>query len=147
MQQQKCYQKKQKGSKFTPIPASLHWLPVSFRVNFKTLMLVYRRLNDLAPSYLKELLTSYHTGRELLYLCCNILELPSSNGPISPPLSTISKLKLNPTFSLQPFLVQSFFTSPGIFPWSLCRSVCGHVYILLLCFCNCCSHCHSLVDI
>ena len=34
----------------------LHWLPIKFRIRFKILLLVYKCLNGLAPSYLTELL-------------------------------------------------------------------------------------------
>ncbi|TWW69815.1 Immunoglobulin heavy variable 3-33 [Takifugu flavidus] len=40
--------------------ASLHWLPVKFRIIFKILLLTYKVLRGLAPSYLKELVTPYH---------------------------------------------------------------------------------------
>ena len=35
---------------------TLHWLPIKFRIQFKILLLVYKCLNGLAPSYLSELL-------------------------------------------------------------------------------------------
>ena len=35
--------------------ASLHWLPVRFRIESKILLLTYKALNDRAPSYLKDL--------------------------------------------------------------------------------------------
>ena len=34
----------------------LHWLPIKFRIQFKILLLIYKCLNGLAPSYLMELL-------------------------------------------------------------------------------------------
>lgn len=49
----------------TPILEKLHWLPVSFRINFKILMLTYKALNNLAPQYLCELLTPYNPTRAL----------------------------------------------------------------------------------
>lgn len=36
----------------SPVLKSLHWLPVCLRVDFKLLLLVFKRLNGLAPSYL-----------------------------------------------------------------------------------------------
>ena len=33
----------------------LHWLPVSFRNNFKTLLLTLKAIHELAPSYINEL--------------------------------------------------------------------------------------------
>ena len=33
----------------------LHWLPVSFRINFKILLLTFKAIHDLAPSYINDL--------------------------------------------------------------------------------------------
>lgn len=43
-----------KREHITPVLASLHWLPVCFRIDFKILLLVFKILNGLAPSYLSE---------------------------------------------------------------------------------------------
>ena len=40
----------------TPVLKSPHWLPVQQRITFKTLVLVYKAVNNLAPVYLQELL-------------------------------------------------------------------------------------------
>ena len=37
----------------TPVLKSLHWLPVQQRIKFKTLVLVYKAINNLAPVYLQ----------------------------------------------------------------------------------------------
>ena len=47
----------------TPSLASLHWLPVESRVEFKILLLTYKALNGLAPQYLRELIHSYVPSR------------------------------------------------------------------------------------
>ncbi len=44
----------------TPVLEKLHWLPVSFHIDFKILMLTYKALNNLAPRYLSGLLTPYN---------------------------------------------------------------------------------------
>ena len=49
----------------TPILRSLHWLPVTFRVQFKVLLLTFKALNGKAPHYLEELLPIYRPGRQL----------------------------------------------------------------------------------
>jgi len=49
----------------TPVLKSLHWLPVRERIDFKILLLVYKSLNGLAPSYLSELLSPYKPTRKL----------------------------------------------------------------------------------
>ncbi|XP_058237160.1 uncharacterized protein LOC131347216 [Hemibagrus wyckioides] len=43
----------------TLILATLHWLPVKFRIDYKILLLTYRALNGLAPQYLSDLLVFY----------------------------------------------------------------------------------------
>ena len=52
----------------TPILASLHWLPVVFRIDFKVLLLVYKALNGLAPPYLSDCLVRYVPERPLQVL-------------------------------------------------------------------------------
>ncbi len=45
--------------KSEPPLKELHWLPVSYRIKFKILLLVYKSLNNRGPMYLKELLIPY----------------------------------------------------------------------------------------
>ncbi|KAK0140685.1 hypothetical protein N1851_022323 [Merluccius polli] len=47
----------------TPILASLHWLPIHFRIHFKILLFAFKSLNGLAPPYLSELLHPYTPTR------------------------------------------------------------------------------------
>ena len=49
------YGKKGKVS-ITPYMKKLHFLPVRFRIKFKLCLLVFKCINDLAPSYLKDLI-------------------------------------------------------------------------------------------
>src|SRR4029434_6027042 len=49
----------------SPVLASLHWLPVKSRIDFKVLLLTYKALKDLAPNYLKELVVPYCPPRPL----------------------------------------------------------------------------------
>ncbi len=49
----------------SPILASLGWLPIQARVDFKLLIFVYKSLNGLAPPYLSELLQVYKPPRSL----------------------------------------------------------------------------------
>ncbi len=49
----------------SPILASLGWLPIQARVDFKLLIFAYFCLNGLAPSYLSELLQVYKPLRSL----------------------------------------------------------------------------------
>ena len=39
----------------TPVLHQLHWLPVSFRINFITLLLTSKAIHELAPSYINDL--------------------------------------------------------------------------------------------
>ena len=48
----------------TPILFKLHWLSLNYRIHFKILLLVYKCLNGLAPTYLSELLR-YTNGPRL----------------------------------------------------------------------------------
>ncbi len=43
----------------TPSLVELHWLPIRQRVEFKTMLLVFKSVNGLAPEYLCELLVKY----------------------------------------------------------------------------------------
>ena len=67
-----------KREHITPILASLHWLPVHFRVHFKILLFVFKSLNGLAPSYLSELLHPYAPARCLRSADLLLLEVPRS---------------------------------------------------------------------
>ncbi len=49
----------------TPVLRSLHWLPVTFRTDFKVLLLVYKSLNGLEPKYIADMLTEYKPNRPL----------------------------------------------------------------------------------
>ena len=49
----------------SPILRSLHWVPVSARIDFERLLLVFKVLNGLGPLYLSELLKLYIPSRTL----------------------------------------------------------------------------------
>ena len=49
----------------TPILKELHWLPIEQRIIFKINLITFKCLNNLAPPYLKELLTLYRPNRTL----------------------------------------------------------------------------------
>lgn len=54
-----------KSCHITPILASLHWLPVDFRIQYKVLVFTFKALHGLAPGYLCELILPYTTSRSL----------------------------------------------------------------------------------
>ncbi|TWW74291.1 hypothetical protein D4764_14G0002920 [Takifugu flavidus] len=65
-----------KRDHITPVLASLHWLPVKFRIIFKTLLLTYKVLRGLAPSYLEELVHLYQPNRPLRSQNAGLLVVP-----------------------------------------------------------------------
>ncbi len=65
-----------KSEYITPVLRSLHWLPVTFRIDFKVLLLVYKSLNGLGPKYIADMLTEYKPNRPLRSLGSSQLEIP-----------------------------------------------------------------------
>ena len=62
----------------TPILASLHWLPVCFRIDFKILLITFKARSGLAPSYITDILIPYEPARSLRSLDRALLTLPKS---------------------------------------------------------------------
>ncbi len=60
----------------TPILQSLHWLPIKYRISYKTLLLTYKALNGLAPAYLTSLLSRYNPTRSLRSQNSGLLVVP-----------------------------------------------------------------------
>ena len=50
-----------KYDRITPALATLHWLPVKYRIEFKTLLIVFMPLHGNAPTYIQELITPSKT--------------------------------------------------------------------------------------
>ncbi len=65
-----------KSEHITPILQSLHWLPVCYRINFKVLLLVFKSLNGLTPSYLSDLLIDHQPTRALRSANLRLLVVP-----------------------------------------------------------------------
>ena len=38
----------------SPVSCSLHWLPIHHRISFKILLLLYKALHNLAPSFISD---------------------------------------------------------------------------------------------
>ena len=70
---------KQKYDHATPLLTQLHWLPVSQRIIFKILLLTFKLLNGIAPTYLIELLDRYVSPRPLRSSSRGLLKVPRSN--------------------------------------------------------------------
>ena len=62
----------------TPVLASLHWLPVKFRVQFKVLVLTFRALHGQAPGYLSDLVSRYEPRRTLRSAELGLLKVPNT---------------------------------------------------------------------
>ncbi|TWW61852.1 hypothetical protein D4764_04G0004990 [Takifugu flavidus] len=60
----------------TPVLASLHWLPIKSRIIFETLLLTYKVLRGLAPSYLEELVIPYQLNKPLRSQNAGLLVVP-----------------------------------------------------------------------
>jgi len=65
-----------KRDHISPVLASLHWLPVKSRIEFKILLLTYKALNGQAPSYLRELIVPYYPTRTLRSENAGLLVIP-----------------------------------------------------------------------
>src|SRR4029434_1887691 len=66
-----------KRAHVTPLLIELHWLPVTARIKFKSLMLAYRVLTGSAPTYLNALVRADVTHRTLRSSSERRLALPS----------------------------------------------------------------------
>lgn len=64
----------------TPLLRSLNWLPVQFRVHYKIIVLVFKALHNLAPTYLSELLSVYIPPRSLRSENLNLLVTVRTNS-------------------------------------------------------------------
>ncbi|XP_073677283.1 uncharacterized protein [Garra rufa] len=60
----------------TPILYGLHWLPVAYRIKFKILLLAFKSINGLAPSYLCNILVLYIPIRSLRSSDSGLLAVP-----------------------------------------------------------------------
>ena len=84
----------------TPVLASLHWLPVRQRIDFKIALLVFKCLNGQAPSYLCELLSIRKPARTLRSSSELLLDVPrtklkQSRGQRSAPRSGTADLLMS----------------------------------------------------
>jgi len=69
-----------KYENITPVLRSLHWLPVTFRIDFKVLQLVYKLFTGLGTQYNADMLTEYKPNRSLRSLGSFQLEIPRVNS-------------------------------------------------------------------
>ena len=67
----------------SPVLQRLHWLPVRYRIQFKLLLLTWKALHDMAPSYICELINLHVPSRQLRSSNKRLLNVPrtfSSHG-------------------------------------------------------------------
>lgn len=73
---------KKKGGKnredITTVPMALHWLPVSFRIDFKILLITFKALHGVAPDYISELQSHYQAVCNLRCSEKNLWDVPTS---------------------------------------------------------------------
>ena len=67
-----------KFDRITPLLKELHWLPVEQRIIFKILLLTFKALNNLCPSYISDLLETYKPARNLRSSGRKLLVVPRS---------------------------------------------------------------------
>ncbi len=54
-----------KSHHISPILASLKWLPVNYRIKYKTLLYVFKAVHGMAPAYVSELIAVCQAPRSL----------------------------------------------------------------------------------
>ncbi|KAK5915961.1 hypothetical protein CesoFtcFv8_001506 [Champsocephalus esox] len=69
-----------KFSHTTPLLRSLHWLPVTARIHFKTMVLAYHAANGSGPSYIQDMVKPYTPVRALRSASAKRLAAPSLRG-------------------------------------------------------------------
>ena len=69
-----------KFSSATPLLKELHWLPIPYRIRFKVLLLTYKALHSLGPSYLTSLLNPRPMVRSLRSNNHLLLQVPRSRS-------------------------------------------------------------------
>ena len=67
-----------KRDHITPVLKSLHWLPVEQRIKFKVLLMTFKALRGLAPSYIGDLLRLQRGQRQLRSATQTLLQVPKT---------------------------------------------------------------------
>ena len=88
-----------KREHITPVLASLHWLPVKSRIEFKILLLTFKALNNMAPLYFKELIVPNQPTRALRSQNSGLLVVPKvSKSRVGARALSYQALSRLPTF-------------------------------------------------
>ena len=65
-----------KQEHITPFLKTLHWLPIESRIKFKILLITYKAIKGLTPSYIADLLVPYIPNRWLRIQEQGLLTVP-----------------------------------------------------------------------
>ena len=68
-----------RDTRIKPILMNLHWLPVEYRIQFKTLCLAFKGLHNQAPEYITDMLSPYEPSRRLRSSEQRLLTVPRTN--------------------------------------------------------------------
>ena len=63
----------------TPVLHRLHWLPIRYRIQFKLILLTWKALHDMAPSYICTLITPHVPSRRLRSSDKQLLSVPRTS--------------------------------------------------------------------
>ena len=90
-----------KREHITPVLEDLHWLPMKYRITFKINLITFNCLNNLAPSYLQELVEPYKPCRDLRSSNANLLKVPNFKLKFSEKAFSILAPKLWNSLSIE----------------------------------------------
>jgi len=65
-----------KVAHITPVLQSLHWLPISERIDYKIALLTFKALHDMSPKYMMDMLERYTPTRDLRSGKADLLVVP-----------------------------------------------------------------------
>ncbi|KAF7651270.1 hypothetical protein LDENG_00113150 [Lucifuga dentata] len=123
----------------SPVLANFYWLPVSFRIDFKILLLVFKALHNQAPAYICDLLTFDKPGRCLRSSDRNLLMVPKYGIPCWRTSDWLTQYLLSRLVRRHIFIV-----------WPSCNYfiICLSYFILLVLWCGLnCFNCHFIVHV
>ena len=72
--------KENKSCHITPLLKDLHWLPIEYRIRFKTILFVYKSLRGEGPAYLASLLDEFKPLQNLRSINKMLLKVPKWKG-------------------------------------------------------------------
>ena len=71
--------KKRKREHITPLFKQLHWLPISFRIEYKLAVFAFRYFDNSLPLYISQSLSTYQSSRTLRSSSEKLLNVPRKN--------------------------------------------------------------------